>query len=157
MMPAPSTPNSHGSLWMFHASTVGTSAVPVGALVDLDVHEVDAVGVGLDHVEQLVEHRPAVLRLAAGRRREHHGDRLARADDVGERHRVQRARRLAGADRIDAERVSVVVGDAARGAGMPGHDRHRGVVHLQRERAPSAPGPASTLQTPGSSNVGLVT
>ena len=60
-------------------------------LVDLDVHDVDAVLVVADERQQAVEHRPAVLRLAPRRGREQHRDRLALADHRVERHGVQRA------------------------------------------------------------------
>ena len=103
--PLPSIANSHGSLGRPHASTVGRLRGAAVRRVDLDVDHRHLVAVRRHEVEQLVEHRTAVLRLAQRGRGEHRDDGLAGADHVGERDVVQRARGHPGADRVDAHRV----------------------------------------------------
>ena len=106
IVPAPSIVKSHGSLGSDHAVTVGDSAVPE-VLVDLDVDERDVRFVRLLDREQLVEHRPAVLRGTERGGREQRGDRSARR-----RRRPTATRCAAGtadarADRLDAEGVGL--------------------------------------------------
>ena len=83
-MPLASMPNSHGSPGRCHVVTVGTRSVLVEFEVDLDVDERDPGGVVVHHLQELIEDRSAVLALAAGGGREHHGDGLPVADDLVE-------------------------------------------------------------------------
>jgi hypothetical protein len=69
------------------------------------VHERDPVLELTDELQEIVEHGAAVPRLAERGRGEHHRDRLPSADDLRQRLLMQRARRIAGADGIDAHRV----------------------------------------------------
>ena len=131
--PLASTPNSHGSLGRFHAVTVGDVSFGAEVLVDVDVHDVDAVLVVADERQQAVEDRPAVLRLAPRRRREQHGDGLARAD-----HRVERrvcSGHIGSRVQIGSTPSGFVgVGDASVGADAPMVGASALRLHLEHER-----------------------
>ena len=90
-----------------------------------------------DQREEIVEHRPAVARLTEGGGREHDRKRLPAADDVGQRLLMQRAGRIARADRIDTHGV----GDRRRRHTRRRCARHGGlrmVLYLERVGNPLA-------------------
>ena len=133
-LPAASTPNSHGSLWQAPRLD-GRDEVGAGqVLVDLDVDELDAVGVLIRERQQIVEHR-------------------ARSTATGSAPASRTSRRPACPAPITCRasascsghgglRVQIgstpsgfaTVGDGARGAACADDRRRRRVVHLERER-----------------------